>query len=163
MVAQVVSSRPHGVSKIKALGLSPCSECPFPVLCAAPEMDLLGSSPGWNMGGVGSGASGVETASEWLLSPIPAWYLVLVIQGSAPYLRAQLPISGTSWPPSGPSHLLPLLTPGFCTLLLALWGGDTVWLQEGSEKEYALSLSLTGLRTSLRPSGLCPSVPGIDV
>ena len=54
MVAQVVSSRPHGVSKIKALGLSPCSECPFPVLCAAPEMDLLGSSPGWNMGGGGA-------------------------------------------------------------------------------------------------------------
>ena len=59
MVAQVVSPRPHRslrlkpapISKIKALGLSPCSECPFPVSCAAPEKDLLGSSPGWKMWG----------------------------------------------------------------------------------------------------------------
>ena len=46
-------------------------------------------------------------------------------------------------------------------VLLGLWGRDTVWLKEASEKEDALSFSLRGPReeaTGLRTSGLSPSV-----
>lgn len=113
--------------------------------------NLLVSSPGWNIWEVLCVCiGGGDRASEWLLSPIPDWYLVLVIKGSTRCIKAPLPSTGTSWPFSG---ITPLLQCSLCSpqgsvcFYLAYSFRNTVQdLDEGFEEEHALSLSLRGPR-----------------